>query len=105
MNTQTHTQTDTGPIAQELRDVVARAEDLMRSISHAEETAVVQLRERAAATLNDARAKLTEVSSKTRENAENFLHTSEEYVRRNPWTAVAGSAAAGLIVGALLARN
>lgn len=105
MNTQTHGQADNGPITQELREVVARAEDLMRSISEAEEVAVVQLRQRAAATVNDARAKLSEVGLKARGNTEDFLQTAEQCVRENPWTAVASAAATGLIVGALMLRR
>lgn len=105
MNTQTHGQADNGPITQELREVVARAEDLMRSISQAEEAAVVQLRQRAAATVNDAKAKLSEVGIKARGNTKDFLRTAEGYVRENPWTSVASAAATGLIVGALMVRR
>jgi ElaB/YqjD/DUF883 family membrane-anchored ribosome-binding protein len=105
MQTQDYRSTDTGPIAQELREVVARAEELMQSISDAEEVAVVQLRERAATTMTNAREKLDQVSAQARESTESFLRTAEEYVQENPWTAVAGSAAAGLVVGALLARR
>lgn len=98
-------QVETGPLAQELREVVARAEDLLRSISHAEETAVVQLRERATSTVNQAKAKLDEAAVEARNTAGDWLQTTEQYTRENPWTAVAGSAAFGLIVGALLARS
>lgn len=98
-------QVETGPLAQELREVVARAEDLLRAISHAEETAVVQLRERATSTVNQAKTKLNEATAQARGGVEDWLQTTEQYTRENPWTAVAGSAALGLIVGALLARS
>lgn len=100
-----NSQVNYNPVADELREVVARAEELMRSIGNAEEATVIQLRDRVANTVNLAKARLDSLRTKTRTTVTEAAQTTDAYVRENPWTAIAGGAVLGLIMGALITRR
>ncbi len=100
-----NTQANYKPVEDELREVVARAEELMRSIGNAEEATVIQLRDRVNKTVNTAKARLNELSNRTRASMYDAARTTDTYVRENPWSAVASGAVLGIIVGALIARR
>lgn len=100
-----NTQANYNPVADELREVVARAEELMRALGNAEEATVIQLRDRVANTLDAAKARLNSARSRARDTVTQAAQTTDTYVRENPWTSVASGAVLGMIIGALLARR
>ena len=55
--------------------------------------------------LAGAKATLAQAQSTVTEGAKEYADTAEGYLRANPWRALAIAAAAGMLVGALVARR
>lgn len=91
--------------ADELRDLISHAEEVIRTITGQGDEAVTRLRERVEATVRNARAKLETLETDARTLTSEAATSADEYVRENPWGAVAVAAAAGVIIGALLGRR
>lgn len=90
-------------LADELRKVVNQAEALVNAIGEHGDEAMAALRDRVYATLETARARLAEMESDAHGAAQRFAVAAERYVIEHPWTAVAISASAGLILGSVVA--
>ena len=91
--------------ADELQDIVDKAEELLDTIGTEGGEAARELRERVSDTVRTARKRLGKLDARTRKAARQAVETTDEYVHDNPWQAVAVGAAAGIILGALLARR
>lgn len=94
-----------GAAGDDLRDLIAQAEQMLHSLGSQTGEAAQHLRERVEATVRSARARLSSIEDDARALTDQAADTADQYVRRNPWGAVAIAAAAGLIVGALLSRR
>jgi len=81
-------------LMQELRDVVAAAEELLAAAGDQNAERLREVRDRAEVALRDARARI--------EGAGDEI---EEQVRKHPFAAVGIAAGIGLIVGLLLSRK
>ena len=81
-------------LMQELREVVAAAEEFLATAGSHNAERLKELRDRAEGALRDARAQL--------EGAQSEL---EEQVRRHPFAALGIAAVVGLIAGILLSRK
>ena len=81
-------------LMQELRDVVAAAEELLATAGSQNAERLREIRERAEIALRGARERL--------EGAGNEI---EERVRQHPFAALGIAAAVGLVIGILLARK
>ncbi|HWA39623.1 MAG TPA: DUF883 family protein [Burkholderiales bacterium] len=81
-------------LMQELREVVAAAEELLGATAAEGSEQVQEMRARAEETLRKARASI-----------EGAGKDVEEQIRAHPFAAVGIAAAAGLILGVLLARR
>lgn len=94
-----------GAAGDDLRDLIAQAEQMLHSLGSQTGEAAQRLRERVEATVRSARSRLSSIEDDARALTDQAADTADQYVRRNPWGAVAIAAAAGLIVGALLSRR
>jgi ElaB/YqjD/DUF883 family membrane-anchored ribosome-binding protein len=89
---------DTGKIADELRALVNEAEALLRSTVSA---GSAELEERAQDTLQDLKGRLGSLEQQL--NAR--VHEVDDYVRDNPWQAVAVAGGVALLLGLIMARK
>lgn len=97
-----------GPIgtnAEQLGELVAKTEELLKSIGDDGGSGVHELRDRVGRTVRSARARLGTLEGQAEELALNAAHSAQAYAKANPWTIVAMAAAIGLAVGALVARR
>lgn len=94
-----------GAAGDDLRDLIAQAEDMLHSLRGQTGEAAERLRERVEATVKSARTRLASLEGDARQLTEEAAATADEYVRENPWASVAIAAAAGVIIGTLLSRR
>jgi ElaB/YqjD/DUF883 family membrane-anchored ribosome-binding protein len=87
-----------GEIAEELRTLVSDAEALLRSTANA---GGADVQERAQATLQELRARLSALEDTVRSRARDV----DSYVRDNPWQAVAVVAGIALLIGLAVGRR
>jgi ElaB/YqjD/DUF883 family membrane-anchored ribosome-binding protein len=87
-----------GQIAEELRTLVSDAEALLRSTSNA---GGAEVQERAQATLQELRARLSALEDTVRSRARDV----DSYVRDNPWQAVAVVGGIALLIGLAMGRR
>jgi ElaB/YqjD/DUF883 family membrane-anchored ribosome-binding protein len=87
-----------GEIAEELRTLVSDAEALLRSTSNA---GGAEVQERAQATLQELRARLSALEDTVRSRARDV----DSYVRDNPWQAVAVVGGIALLIGLAMGRR
>ena len=89
----------------DLKAVVADAEELLRATKDAAGEKVSAARARAEATIGKARAKLASAEDAAVERAKDAAKSADDYVHDHPWNAVGIAAAAGIVIGILLARR
>lgn len=87
-------------LADELRKVAGQVEALLEALSDDKNEAIGALRQRARATLEAARSRLSEVERQAGAMAQRASVTTQAYVRENPWTVTGGALATGLVLGA-----
>jgi ElaB/YqjD/DUF883 family membrane-anchored ribosome-binding protein len=87
-----------GQIAEELRTLVSDAETLLRSTAN---QGGAETQERAQATLQDMRARLSALEDQVRARARDV----DSYVRDNPWQAVAAVGGVALLLGLIMGRR
>ena len=89
---------DNGKLAEDLRTLVDDAEQLLRATTNA---GTAELGQRAQATLNDLRNRLSGIEQQLRERARDV----DGYVRDNPWQAVAIAGGVALLFGLIMGRR
>ena len=89
----------------DLTAVIKDAESLLRVTAAQTGDKVQEIRSRAEETVRNAKARLADVEEQALERARVFAGDADEYVRGNPWQAVAIAAAAGLLIGMLMSRR
>jgi ElaB/YqjD/DUF883 family membrane-anchored ribosome-binding protein len=87
-----------GQIAEDLRSLVSDAEALLRSTTNA---GGAEVQERAQATLQELRARLSALEDTVRARA----RVVDSYVRDNPWQAVAVVGGIALLLGLAMGRR
>ena len=87
-----------GKLAEELRELVSEAEALLRTST---ETVGAAGREQAEATIADLRKRLTSLERQVKERARDV----DDYVRDNPWQAVAMAGGVALLLGLIMGRR
>jgi ElaB/YqjD/DUF883 family membrane-anchored ribosome-binding protein len=93
------------PAIEELNRIVEQAEELLRSLGSETSEAAEAVRDRVTQTLQQAQARLATTASEAEEVAGNLADRADDYVRRNPWQAVAIAALLGGVVTFLLTRS
>jgi len=93
------------PAVEELNRIVDQAEALLRSLGEQTGDAAEGVRERVHETLVQARARLAASSTEAEKMVSSLADRTDEYVRRNPWQAVAIAALVGGVVTYLLSKS
>lgn len=91
--------------ADQLSEIVTKAEELLSTMSKAGDGPAVELRQRVQATIENAKGRLSQLQTQTQDVVNKGMKNTDEYVRSNPWTAIAVAAGVGAFVGALVARR
>jgi ElaB/YqjD/DUF883 family membrane-anchored ribosome-binding protein len=87
-------------LANELRNVVDGAEALLHALSEDKNEAAGEVRQRVRASIDLAKARLSELERQAVSMAQQASVTTQAYVRENPWTVAGGALATGLMLGA-----
>ena len=92
-------------LIQDLKVVIADAEELLRATaSQAGEKAVIA-REKIQDSLHKAKIKLAEAEEVVIDKTKQAARATDEYVHEHPWRAVSVAAGIGLIIGMLISRR
>ena len=105
MNTHIGKNGPIGSTADQLNDIVLKAEELLKSLGEDGSSAAHELRDRVGRTIRGARARLGSIEGEAEHMALSAVGNVQSYAKANPWTVVAMAAAIGLAVGALVARR
>lgn len=92
-------------LAQDLKIVIADAEDLLRATASQAGDKVSAAREKIQDSLRHAKVKLAEVEDVLIDKGKQAARATDEYVHDNPWRAVGIAAGVGLIIGMLISRR
>jgi len=95
----------TDPAIEELNRIVEQAETLLRSLGDQAGDAAESVRERVTETLNQAKTRLAATATEAEKTATTLADRADDYVRRNPWQAVALAALLGGVVTFLFAKS
>ncbi len=89
----------------DLKTVMADAEELLKATASQTGERITAIRARAEESLKAAKARLIEQEEAALAKTKAAAKATDEYVRANPWKAVAIAALAGLILGILAASR
>ena len=92
-------------LARDFQNVVADAEELVRAVGQEGGTRYNEVSTRVKASIDTAKARLGEIKETARVRAVDTAKATDQYVRGNPWQAVGIGAAAGVVLGFLLATR
>lgn len=104
------TESETDPVTkdklmEDLRVVVADAEELMRATANQTGERIAAARAKAGESLKTAKTRLSEVQASVIEKTKAGAKTTDDYVYANPWKVVGIAAMVGVLVGALISRR
>ncbi|NIY46052.1 stress response protein ElaB [Cedecea colo] len=80
-------------------------EEVLRSSGDPADQKYIELKERAEQALNDVKARVSNASDTYYYRAKQAVYRADDYVREKPWQGIGVGAAAGLVLGLLLARR
>lgn len=92
-------------LAQDLKIVIADAEELLRATASQAGEKVSVARDRIQESLRQAKIKLAEVEDALLDKGKQAARATDEYVHDHPWKAVGIAAGIGLLVGILISRR
>jgi len=92
-------------LMQDLRVVVADAEELLRATAGQAGDKAAAARERIQGSLVAAKERLVAAEEAVVEKTRQAAKATDEYVHENPWKAVGIAAGVGLVVGMLISRG
>jgi ElaB/YqjD/DUF883 family membrane-anchored ribosome-binding protein len=92
-------------LAQDMKLVIADAEELLRATASQAGEKVSAAREKIQDSLRNAKVKLAEVEDVLLDKGKQAARATDEYVHDHPWKAVGIAAGIGLIVGMLISRR
>jgi ElaB/YqjD/DUF883 family membrane-anchored ribosome-binding protein len=92
-------------LAEELRQIVNQAEALLNAIGDDGDASLAGLRSRVNESIDAARSRLADIEEQANRASPRAARAAEEWVRENPWVAVAIAAGLGLVIGTILARR
>lgn len=89
----------------DMKSLIRDAQDLFREATSSTGVKAEELRDRGLSLLDAAIDKAQDMQAAVVETGREVAGSADDYVRENPWTAVAVSAGVGLLVGLLIARK
>jgi ElaB/YqjD/DUF883 family membrane-anchored ribosome-binding protein len=92
-------------LIQDLQTVVEDAEALLQATAAQTGEKVENIRERARASVKQAKARLVEAEGEALHQVREAAAGADEYVHQNPWQAVGVAAGVGLVLGLLIGRR
>lgn len=92
-------------LMEDLRMVVADADELLRATANQTGEQIVAARAKASESLQAARLRLAEAQASAIERARLAARTTDDYVHANPWQSVGIAATLGVLLGALIFRR
>ncbi len=92
-------------LAQDLKIVIADAEELLRATAGQAGEKVAVAREKIQDSLHRAKVKLAEVEDVLVDTSKQAARATDEYVHEHPWGAVGIAAGIGLVIGLLVGRR
>ena len=92
-------------LAEDLRVVVADAEELLRATASQAGEKAAAARERIQESLRVAKERLAASGTVLVERTKQAAKVTDEYVHENPWKAIGVAACVGVIVGMLISRR
>ncbi|MDD5180623.1 MAG: DUF883 family protein [Gallionellaceae bacterium] len=92
-------------LMEDMKIVVADAEDLLRATANQTGERIVAARTKAEESLRAARMRLAEAQASVVEKVKVAAKTTDNYVHDNPWQAMGIAAVVGLVLGALISRR
>jgi len=90
---------------QEIASLTADVQDLLSRIAHVADPEIARLRVIIERRLATAKKTLADGTERVRRHAKDVMTAGDSYVRDRPWQTVGIAAAAGLVVGFLVARR
>ncbi len=91
-------------INEDLRVLAADTQELLRLTASATGDQLDVLRGRLSERLTQLKSRASDAHDSTRSSYKAAASSADEYVRENPWQSVGIGVAAGIVLGALLAR-
>lgn len=98
-------QVSTDKLMQDMRAVVADAEELLRATSGQTGERLEKIRARIDGSLHAARHRMEQAGQAVQASASEAARGVDEQVHKNPWAAVGVGAGVGLLIGILLGRR
>lgn len=92
-------------LLEDLQVLVRDAEALLQATAAHTGERVAEVRARAEESVQQARARLTEMQDDVVQEARDAAAAAEHYVKQNPWQSVGIAAGIGLLIGLLLRRR
>lgn len=92
-------------VRNDMRTLMRDAQDMFREATTATGEKAEELRAKGMSLLETAMAKAQEVQTAAVETGKEVAQSTDDFVKENPWKAVAISAGVGLLVGMLIARK
>jgi ElaB/YqjD/DUF883 family membrane-anchored ribosome-binding protein len=92
-------------VGRDVKNVVNEAQELLKTVQTEGANRVDEVKSKVAAQYDVARAKLGDLQTTVQDGAKVAIDSTDEYVRANPWTAVAVAAGVGAVIGILMARR
>ena len=92
-------------LVQDMKVVIADAEELLRASASQAGEKIGVARERIQDSLHKAKVKLAEAEAVLRDQTKQAARYTDEYVHENPWRAIGIAAGIGLVLGVLLSRR
>ena len=92
-------------LVDDLKAVIDDAEELLKATAGAAGEKISAVRARTEERLRAARERLKGVQDDVIGRAKDAANATDEYVHEHPWTAIGIGAAAGVVVGVLIARR
>jgi ElaB/YqjD/DUF883 family membrane-anchored ribosome-binding protein len=100
-----HTAESSAALADELRNVVNQAEELLRAVGSDSNQAISALRDRVFEAVDTAKSRLSDLEQQAQRASQRMTTATETYIRENPWATLGIAVTAGLLLGALLAHR
>lgn len=105
MNARTTREASQEKLMNDMRSVVADAEELLRATAGQTGDKIATMRERVQKNLDAAKERIVEAEQELLVKAREAAKATDDYVHENPWRAVGVAAGVGLIIGMLISRG